>query len=337
MADLKTTYMGLELSSPIIVGASNMVQDLNNLKRMEKAGAGAVIYKSLFEEQIQLEALDMEEDMSMDEHRHAEMTSLFPNLEHAGPKAYLMNLKKAKESVKIPVIASLNAVYDVSWADFAKQIADTGVDGLELNFYTVPDSFDKTAQEIEDQQIEIIKRVKDAVNLPLAVKLSPYYTNPLRMIKQMDEAGVQAFVLFNRLFQPQIDLDKEAQHFPWNLSNEGDSKLALRYAGLLHGEIAADICSNTGVLSGEDVLQLILAGANTVQVVSALYKNKIEYIDEMLKTISSWMDRKAYKTLDDFRGNLSKKNIKDPYAYKRAQYVDIIFNSQSIFDKYPMR
>ena len=329
--------MGIELKNPIIVGASNLVLDENHLKQMEEAGAAAIVYKSLFEEQVQLENLALSEAMDEYTERHAEMTTLFPDIEHAGPREFLMNLRNARKAVSIPLFASLNAVCQETWVEYAEQLAETGVDGLELNFYSVPQDFSKTEASITDEQVAIVREVKKAVRIPVAVKMSPFYTNPLYLIKKLDEEGVNGVVLFNRLFQPDIDIDLEENYFPYNLSHQQDSRIALRFAGLLYGNINASICSNTGILTGEDVITMILAGADCVQVVSTLYKNQIEYISTMLTDIQEWMYEKQYQKLDDFRGKLSKKRIKDPFAYKRAQYVDILLKSEEIFKRYPMR
>lgn len=329
--------MGIELKNPIIVGASNLVLDENHLKQMEEAGAAAIVYKSLFEEQVQLENLALSEAMEEYTERHAEMTTLFPDIEHAGPREFLMNLRNARKVVSIPLFASLNAVYKETWVEYAEQLAETGVDGLELNFYSVPQDFNKTEASITDEQITIVRQVKKAVRIPVAVKISPFYTNPLYLIKKLDEEGVNGVVLFNRLFQPDIDIDLEENYFPYNLSHQQDSRIALRYAGLLYGNINASLCANTGILTGEDVITMILAGADCVQVVSTLYKNQIEYISTMLTDIQEWMHEKQYQKLNDFRGKLSKKRIKDPFAYKRAQYVDILLKSEEIFKRYPMR
>ena len=336
MTNLKIKYMGLELKNPIIVGASNLTTDIKSLKKMEAAGAAAIVYKSLFEEQIQLENLEMHEAMEEYEERHAEMRSLFPDMTHAGPVEYLINLKKAKESVTIPVFASLNAVYSESWVEYATKIQQTGVDGIELNFYAVPDKFELDGKSIEDKQIEIVKQVKAAVTIPISVKLSPYYSNTLKVIADMEKAGASAFVLFNRLFQPDIDIDKEEHHFPYNLSNEEDNRLAIRFSGLLFGNIKANICANSGIFTGRDAVKMILAGADCVQVVSTLYKNQIDIISFLIQEIENFMKDKGYNTINDFKGKLSKKNAKDRFAYKRAQYIDILLKSDEILKKYPM-
>ena len=337
MANLKTKYMGIELKNPVIIGASNLVTNPDNIKKAEEAGAGAIVYKSLFEEQIQLEEDQLQDELSEYNERHAEMINLFPNIEHAGPKEHLVNLRNAKESIGIPLIASLNAIYKETWIDYAKQIEETGVDGLELNFYAVPRSFDETGSDIEKKQIEVLKEVKKAVSIPVSVKLSPFYANPLNVIKQMDKAGVDAFVLFNRLFQPNIDILDQKHVTDFHLSSAHDNQLPLRFAGLLHGEVKGSIISNTGIYTGEDVIKMILAGSDAVQVVSTVYKNKIDYITTILADISKWMDSNNYSDLNSFRGKLSNKSIHDPFVYKRAQYVDILMKSEKIMTKYPLR
>ncbi len=258
------------------------------------------------------------------------MTSLFPYVNHAGPGEHLYQLKKAMEKVSIPVIASLNAVFKETWVKYAKMLANTGVAGLELNFYNVPFSFDASAEEIENEQLEVVKEVMAAVNIPVSVKLSRFYTNPLGMVKKLDELGVKGVILFNKLFQPDVDIISEKHIIPWNLSSPEEYKLPLRYAGLLSGEIDADIIGNTGIYTGKDALKVILAGANNVQVVSTLYKNGVDYIATILKEMEEWMDAKGYNTLDEFRGKLSRKSLNNPYVYKRAQYIDIILNSERI-------
>jgi dihydroorotate dehydrogenase (fumarate) len=337
MTDLTTSYLGIKLKNPVIVGASNLVTSLDNLKRMEDAGAAAIVYKSLFEEQIQLENLQLFEQMEEYSERQAEGSSLFPDIEHAGPEEYLMNLVKAKEALSIPLIASLNAVNFESWVEYSKKIEETGVDALEINFYSVPSDFEIMGKAIIHEKIDILESVKNAVKIPVAVKLSPYYTNPLYVIKEMDKMKADGFVLFNKLFQPEIDIDKEELRFPYNLSHHDECRLPLRFAGLLYDNINASICSSRGIFTGEDVIQMILAGADCVQIVSTLYKNGIEQITAILTDIERWMKDKKYKKLDDFKGKMSKKNIQDPFAYRRAQYVDILMKSEEIFKKYPTR
>jgi len=335
MADLKTSYMGIELKNPVIVGASNLVVNADNLKKMEEAGAAAIVYKSLFEEQIQLENLQLFEQMQEYTDRHAEGASLFPDIEHAGPEEYLMNLIMAKKNLNIPLFGSLNAVNFESWVDYAKKIEETGVDGIELNFYSVPTDVEIMGRALTNEKLDIMEAVRNAVKIPIAVKLSPYYTNPLYVIKQMDKIGANGFVMFNKLFQPEIDIDTEELRFPYNLSNHDECRLPLRFAGLLHGKVNGSICSSRGIFTGEDVISMILAGADCVQVVSTLYKNGIDQIGAILTDVERWMDEKKYKTIADFKGKMSKDNINDPFAYRRAQYVEILLKSDEIFKKYP--
>lgn len=336
MADLKTKYLGLELKNPVILGANNLVTNIDNIRKAEDAGASAVVYKSLFEEQIQLEAAQFDDELDEYTERHAEMVSLFPNLQYAGPEEHLYNLQKVKESVGIPVIASINAIYKETWVEYARLIEQTGVDALELNFYAVPRDMDLDGREIISKQIENFKAVKSKVSLPISVKLSHFYANPLNIIGQFDKAGVDGFILFNRLFQPDIDITKEQHYTPYGISNPEDHRLALRFAGLLYGTIKASICSNTGIFTGEDVIKMLLAGADCVQVVSTVYKNKIDYLRTIIEDIQKWMDAKGYQKIDDFKGKLSNRNINDPFVYKRAQYIDLLLKSDEIFKKYPM-
>jgi len=336
MADLTTNYLGLKLKNPIIAGASNLSASIEKVKAMEKAGVAAIVYKSLFEEQINLESAELDEELEAYNERHAEMIKIHPDIKHAGPKEHLMHLKKVKENTTIPVIASLNAIYEETWIEYAKMIEETGVDALEINLYHVPKKFEITSKEAEENQLKIVKSIKKAVKIPLSVKISPFYSNPLNFIQQLDHLKVDGIILFNRLFEPEIDIKEEKHIFPFNLSNKGDYRLALRYAGLLHGQINADVAAASGIFDGQEVVKLLLAGADTVQVVSTLYKNKIEHATHMIHQIKSWMDEKGYEKIDDFKGKLARKNTKDPFAYQRAQYVDALLNSsEKIIKRFP--
>lgn len=332
MADLKTKYMGLEISNPIVVGASKLTATVEGIQQAEESGAGAVICASLFEEQIQLEQWKMDNDIASLSDVDAEIGSFFPSLEHSGPKEHLHWVKKAKESVKIPVIGSLNAVEKDTWVEYAKMMEDTGVDGLELNFYYTPGCFDKSGSEIEQSQLDVIEAVKGVINIPVAVKLSYFYSNVLNLISRMEKIGVAGYVLFNRLFESDIDIDEEKHTTPLNLSNKGDNKLACRYIGLLYGKVSGDLCSNNGVFTGRDVVKTILSGASAIQIVSTLYKNRFDQIDEILKDLEHWMDAKSYSGIDDFKGKLAENNLEDRFIYKRAQYVDLILRSHELLD-----
>lgn len=337
MADLKTKYCGLTLKNPIVVGASNLVTDPGNLVKLEKAGAAAIVYKSLFEEQIQLESLEMEQSHEAHSGWDAEHDSFFPVLKHGGPAEHLLKLRQARNAVTIPLIGSLNCVYSDTWVEYAQKMAETGIDALELNFYASEIDFETDGAHLVNEQLETLKAITKAIRIPVIVKLSPFYTNALSVISKMDKAGATGFVLFNRLFQPDIDIEKEIHHYPYNFSSENDNRLALRYAGLLYKRIDASIISNTGILSGHDAIKMLLAGADAVQVVSVIYKRGIPYIETMLHEIEKWMDKKKYSSISEFKGKLSKDNMMDPFAYKRAQYVDILMRSEVFMQYHPKR
>jgi dihydroorotate dehydrogenase (fumarate) len=324
MADLTTRFIGLELKNPLIAGASGLTSNINSIKKLEDAGAAALVTKSLFEEQIELEKAKLEAELHKNDNLYSEMLSLFPNIEHGGPKAHLMWVRRTREAVSIPVIASLNAVSKDTWVEYASKLAETGVNGLELNFYASPRSMDDVGVQIEEEQVDILKAVRKAVSLPLCVKLSPFYTNPLKVIQCMDEAGADGFVLFNRLFQPDIDVDQEKNIFPLGFSGKTDNRLPLRYSGLLYDKIKGGICASSGVMDGEDVAKMILAGADAVQVVTTLYKNGVDHIETMLRELSKWMDKKNYRSLSDFRGKMSRARSTDPWVYTRSQYARLL-------------
>ena len=336
MADLRTTFMGVQLKNPIILGASSLVEDLGAIKKIERAGAAAIVYRSLFEEQINLEHLQLDEQLGEYSYRNAEMGSIFPEIKYSGAGEHLYNLTKLIKNVSIPVFASLNAIYDQSWEDYAVQLEKTGVAGLELNFYDVPTDSKNDSAKIESHQINILRKLNSLVKIPICVKLSPFYANPVNFITKTDEAGAKGVVIFNRFFQPEINIENEEFFFPFDLTHEKDYQITLRFAGLLYGNIKADVCASRGISDGKDVIKMLLAGAGSVQVVSTIYKNKAEHITGMIETIEEWMDSKGYKTIDEFKGKLSMKMSKEPYAYKRAHYVDILMKSTEIFKKYPM-
>jgi dihydroorotate dehydrogenase (fumarate) len=332
MATLTTKHMGITLRNPLILGACNYSNNIDKLKEAEEAGVAAVVYRSLFEEQIQLEENELSNQLEAYDERNAEMIHLFPKIEHGGPKEHLFNLRQVVESLSIPVFASLNAVYKESWIEYAKLLEEVGVAGLELNFFAVPRDFDKSGHDLIQQQLEVLKAVKAAVKVPVSVKLSPFYTNVLKTIKDMDEAGADAFILFNRLFEPDIDVEAEKHVSPWNLSTHSDHRLAIRYIGLTYGNINATVAANNGVYEGIDMVKMILAGATAVQSVSTFYHNGLGYATDMLKELEDWMDRKEYKSIEDFRGKLSSNSINDPFVYKRAQYIDLLLKSEERFN-----
>lgn len=337
MANLNVEFMGLKLRNPIIAGACTLSATVEGARELEKAGAGAIVYKSLFEEQIQMERAQLDDEMDSYSERNAEMISIFPTLEHAGPTAHILKLIDVKKNVSIPVIASLNCIYDVTWFDYAKQLEDAGVDALELNFYSMPTDMDKTAAEIEDEKVKIVKTLKKRLKIPFCIKLSPYYTNTMNFVSRLDKAGASSFALFNRLFQPEVNIDKESHITRFNLSNRGDFKLGLRYIGLLHKKIKGELCGTNGIYTYEDVIQMLLSGADVVQMVSALYKNEPSYIAQILAELETWMDEKGYKSINEFKGKLSDYELNATDVYRRAQYLDFLLKPEEIINKYPMR
>lgn len=332
MKNLTTTYMGIELDNPIILGACNISSNIDDLLKAEDNGVGAIVFKSLFEEQVQLERLQLEEKLTEYDHIHAQMITTHPRLYYSDTNKHLVKLKKAKERLAIPIIASLNAVNEESWLEYAVQLAATGVDAIELNLYQTPISFDQDAKEIEDAQVDIVKKIKQQLSIPVSVKLSSDYTNILSIIKRMDEVGVDAFVLFNAFYQPDINIQSLKHKRSYNLSSKGEYRKSLRYAGLLYGNIEADVCSSRGIFSGNEVVKHILSGATAVQMVSALYKNGIEHVGVVKKQISDWMNSKGYNSIEEFRGKMARRNLApESMVYKRSQYVDLLMRSDTIF------
>mgnify|MGYP006270381663 FL=1 len=336
MANLQSSYMGIPLKNPFVVGACSMTAHMDSIKRMEDAGAAAIVIQSLFEEQIQLQRMRMEEELTVSDNLDAEIQDLFPDVEHGGPEEHLMWVKKTKETVSVPVIGSLNCTNPETWSEWAVRMEETGVDGLELNFFAIPIDGTKTAAEIEEEQVDALKRVKSKVNVPISVKLSPFYTSPLEIIHKMDSVGVNGFVLFNRMFHPSFNIEKETGQYPFNLSSSNDHRMALRFAGLLHDKVKGSICASNGIHTGEDAVEVLLAGATVFQAVSTLYRNRIDVIGSILKDIEAWMDRKGYETLEDFRGKLSVEKTPDKWTYRRAQYVKMLLKADDYVARPPV-
>jgi dihydroorotate dehydrogenase (fumarate) len=321
MAELRTRYMGIDLPNPILVGACSLSKQVDSIRQMEAAGAGGLVIKSLFEEQVQLEQGKFEDERSRFDELYGEAVNLFPKTPHAGPKEHLFWIGETRKAVKMPLFASLNAVNPETWVEWSRRLQDTGVDGLELNFYSLPLDPALASSEIEKRELDAFAKVRAAVKIPIAVKLHPYYTNMLGVAEAFSKAGANALVLFNRLFQPDVSLETESERAVLTLSNSADSQLALRWMALLHGRVKSDLVASTGIMTGRDALKMVLGGATAVQVVSTLYRNRISHIAEMLSEMRTWMDGKRYTKLEDFRGKASKQRVKDPWAYERGQYI----------------
>lgn len=324
MPDLRTEYMGIELKNPIVVAACSISNMIDRIKLAERAGAGALVIRSLFEEQIQIDAMRMENELAVGSESFAEALSYFPDLEHGEADEHLMWVEKTRQEVHMPLIASLNAVSPGSWVKYAQKLADTGVDGIELNVYTLPVELDRESPEIEAELYDIVNSVQSEVDLPVAVKLSPYYTSVANVASELDKQGVKALVLFNRFLQPDIDPQTESIVSEMILSSGNELKLPLRWTALLYGRIDSQIALNTGVHSGVDAAKALLAGATIVQIASALLKNGIPYLSTMLRELEDWMEEHEYETLADFRGKLSQRESDDPFTIERAHYVRLL-------------
>ena len=324
MANLTTKYMGLELDSPLIVAASSISSYIDRIEMAEKAGAGALVIRSLFEEQIMYDALQLELDLEVGIESFPEALSYFPEVRHGEADEHLMWIEKTRDAVKLPLIGSLNAVTPGTWTKYARQLEATGIDALELNVYAVATNPDKTSTEIEKDLYDIVKAVKAEVTIPVAVKLSPFYTSPVNVARELSELGVNALVLFNRFLQPDIDPQTESLRSEMVFSTPLEMKVPMRHIALLYGRIDSDLAITTGVHSGLDAVKAILSGASAVQTASALLKNGIPYLSTMLREIEGWMDERGYEQLDDFRGKLSQREAEDPFAFERAQYVNLL-------------
>ncbi|MAS33831.1 MAG: dihydroorotate dehydrogenase [Anaerolineaceae bacterium] len=321
--DISTRYLGLALRSPLVASASPLSEQIYNLKQMEDAGAGAVVLHSLFQEQLEREASELHYHMTEGTESFAEALSYFPEPTtfHLGPDAYLKHIRKAKDSVDIPVIASLNGSTLGGWIDFARLIEDAGADALELNLYHIPTDLNETGGAVEARYLEVVAAVRAAVSIPLAVKLSPFFSNMANMARQLDEKGANALVLFNRFYQPDIDLENLEVYPHVLLSTPQDLRLPLRWIAILYGRINADLAATSGVHTAEDALKMLMAGANVTMMASALLKNGIGHIRTVEADLRRWMEEHEYESVQQMRGSMSQQHAGNPAAFERAQYM----------------
>ncbi len=326
--DITTKYMGMNLRSPIVVSASPLSEDVANIKKMEDAGAGAVVLYSLFEEQILLEQKEVFYHTTAGTYSFAEALTYFPEADEyrVGPDGYLDLIRKAKEAVNIPIIASLNGSTNGGWIDYAKKMQEAGADAIELNIYYIPTDMNLSSLDIENNYIEIVKHVKSAVSIPVAVKLSPFFTNMANLAKRIDEVGADALVLFNRFYQPDIDLDNLEVRPQIQLSHSSAARLPMRWIAILKGRIKADLAATSGIQSSDDVIKMLLSGANVTMMCSALLKNGIYHISQVEKEIIEWMTEKEYESVQQMQGSMSQQNVADPSAFERAQYMKALTN-----------
>lgn len=321
--DLRTKYMGMELRSPLVVSASPLSEKIDNIKKMEDCGAGAMVIYSLFEEQIKLEQLELDHLTTYGTEAYAESLSYFPEQDEyrIGPDEYLEHIRKAKEAVDIPVIASLNGSTEGGWTEYAKKMEQAGADALELNVYYIPADINLSGEEVELTYLHILKSVKDSINIPVAIKISPFFSNMANMAKKLDDTGANALVLFNRFYQPDIDLEN-LEVFPnLLLSSPAAMRLPMRWIAILKGKINADLAATGGIHTGEDAIKMLLVGANVTMFCSSLLRNGIEHLKKIESDMISWLSEKEYESVSQMIGSMSQKKVTDPSAFERAQYM----------------
>jgi dihydroorotate dehydrogenase (fumarate) len=321
MPDLGVKYLGLDLKSPVIAGSSSLTNTIEHLKAIEQAGAGAVVLKSVFEEEIYLEyAHEFDKLGPMDNNLefldYYDLEIRKENLKH-----YLQLISDAKAQLSIPVIASINCVTSQEWGFFAKKIETAGADAIELNIFLSPTNLSQTSQDNESTYFDIITRVSQKVSIPISVKISPYFSNLGGMIRDISFSGIQGIVLFNRFYSPDIDITKETIHGSNVLSHEFDYLLPLRWVAMMSNRVNCDLASSTGVHNWETAVKMILAGSQAVQVVSALYDKGFGFIEEINREIGQWMTNHNYEKIDNFRGKLSQENSVNPSEFERVQFM----------------
>ena len=326
--DLSTTYMGMKLKNPIVPSASPLSRTVDMVKKLEDAGAAAVVVYSLFEEQITHEQSELDHYMSYGTESFAEALNYFPaaNEYNMGPDQYLRHISNLKSAVEIPIIGSLNGVSAGGWLKYAKQIEEAGADGLELNVYYIPTNIEKDGAVIEEIYLRDLIKVKKELKIPVAMKLSPYFSSMSNMAKKLDAAGADALVLFNRFYQPDLDLENLEVVPNLDLSSNFEMRLPLRWIAILHSRIKANLAATTGIHKYEDVLKMIMAGADITCMCSELLANGIGRISEVLKEMEQWMTEKEYESIEQMKGSMSQKSVADPAAFERANYMKALNN-----------
>ena len=326
MTDLSTTYLGLALSSPLVASASPLCEDLGNLRRMEEAGAAAVVLHSLFEEQLTRESDVLNEALSTGTDSFAEALSYFPDLQsyNLGPDGYLEHIRKAKAALGIPVIGSINGVSSGGWVDYARRIEQAGADALELNVYFIPTDAHLTGAAVEQQYCDLVRDVKGAIGIPLAVKVGHQFTAFANVARRLEEAGADALVLFNRFYQPDLDLENLEVVSSLSLSQPYELLLRLHWVAVLYGRIQADLAVTGGVHEAPGVLKAMMAGANVTMMASALLKHGIGHLAKVRRELGQWMTENEYESIRQMRGSLSQRSAANPEAFERANYVKVL-------------
>ena len=321
--DLSTTYLGLRLKNPIVPSASPLSRTLDGIKRLEDAGAAAIVMYSLFEEQIHHEAAELEHYLSYGTQSFAEALSYFPETAeyNLGPEEYIEHIRKAKEAVDIPIIGSLNGISTGGWIQYARKIQDAGADALELNVYYIPTDAKLAGEVVEQRYLDVLKAVKSTVTIPVAMKLSPFFSSMANMAARLDAAGVNGLVLFNRFYQPDLDIDALDVVPNVTLSTSQAVRMPLRWIAVLFGKIKASLAATSGVHSAQDVVKLVMAGADVTQMCSALLLHGPGRITEVLEELDRWLIEHEYVSLKQMRGSMSQKSVADPSAFERANYM----------------
>lgn len=324
--NLKTKYMGLELCSPIVVSACPLSVKIENIVQMEDCGAGAVVLFSLFEEQIRKETALYEQVLESTTNAFAEAADFFPSADdyEFGGARYLELIHRAKERTALPIIASLNGFTPEGWIDYASQMEEAGADAIELNIFFIPADIDIPGAQVEQRYLSIVQQVTEAVDIPVAMKLNPYLSATGHVAKEMADLGAKGLVLFNRLYQPDYDIERLQLTSDLRLSEPNEIRLPLLWIAALYGRVGVSLAATTGVQGGQEVVKYLLAGADVTMTASALYKHGIEHLRTMQHEVLAWMDRKQFDSVDAFRGILSQQNITDTSGYERANYIRIL-------------
>ena len=321
--NLSTRYLGLELSNPLVPSAGPMTSEVATVRQLEDAGAAAVVLPSLFEEQLRHDAFELDHHLSHGSESFSEALTYFPKVDDfkLGPDQYLGHIDAVKRAVDIPVIASLNGAALGGWTEYAREIEQAGADALELNIYYVAAEFDVSSAQVEQRYIDILSAVTSAINIPVAVKIGPYFSSLPRFAERLDESGADGLVLFNRFYQPDIDLEELAVVPNLFLSESSESRLAMRWIAILCGRLGASLAATTGIHSATDVLKLVMAGADVTQICSVLLKRGCGVVEEILTDVREWMEEHEYESIEQMKGSLSQRACPDPAAFERANYM----------------
>ena len=326
MIDLRTSYMGLDLKNPIVASASPLCDSVDNIRLLEDHGIAAVVLPSLFEEQLILESESVDADLSRGADAFPESSSFLPDLMdyNLGPDGYLELIRKAKESVSVPVIGSLNGVSPSGWVRYARDMEQAGADAIELNIYSLVTDPSRTASQVEKDYCDLVRKMRDTLTIPIAVKISHFFSAVANFAGHLDTSGANALVLFNRFYQPDLDIEQLEVVPTLTLSHPSELLLRLHWIAIIHGHIGADMAVTGGVHSAQDVLKSVMAGARVAMMTSALLQNGVEHLDTVRAGIIRWMEEHEYESINQMCGSMSQKNVPDPAAYERANYMRVL-------------